>query len=240
MSPTSAGHRHERPGSGAIAALISTALIMLSRSVLLGLIVLIGAPAMTALVGLVLRPLHRRQEAYRAQQGELAARAADIVGGLRVLRGIGGEDAFAARYQAESQQLRRTGVHVARTESYLFGAEVLLPGMFVTTATWLAAHYALHRAIMPGQLVTSTFRRVPELPLATLTETADKLVRGYVAAGRVTRILSLQPDVTGPQSPQPEPPAGVSLHDPESGLTAMAGEFLGVAAGSTERGRGTG
>jgi ABC-type multidrug transport system fused ATPase/permease subunit len=222
-------------GSGAIAALISTALIMLSRSVLLGLIVLIGAPAMTALVGLVLRPLHRRQEAYRAQQGELSARAADIVGGLRVLRGIGGEDAFAARYQAESQQLRRTGVHVARTESYLFGAEVLLPGMFVTTATWLAAHYALHRAILPGQLVTFyLFAAFLQLPLATLTETADKLVRGYVAAGRVTRILSLQPDVTDPQSPQPEPPEGASLHDPESGLTAVAGEFLGVAADSTD------
>jgi ABC-type multidrug transport system fused ATPase/permease subunit len=222
-------------GSGAIAALISTALIMLSRSVLLGLIVLIGAPAMTALVGLVLRPLHRRQELYREQQGELSARAADIVGGLRVLRGIGGEDVFGARYRSESQQLRLTGVHVARAESYLFGAEVLLPGMFVTTATWLAAHYALHRAIPPGQLVTFyLFAAFLALPLATLTEAADKLVRGYVAAGRVTRILALQPDVSDPAAPRPEPLAGSPLHDPQSGLTAVPGEFLGVAAESAD------
>ena len=141
-------------GSGAIAAMIAVAAILLSRSVALGLIVLIGAPVMTALVGLLLRPLHHRQQAYREQQGELAARAADIVSGLRVLRGIGGEAVSPARYRAESQRLRGTGVHVAGTESYLAGAEVLVPGLFVTLATWLAAHYALHRSITPGDLVT--------------------------------------------------------------------------------------
>jgi ABC-type multidrug transport system fused ATPase/permease subunit len=221
-------------GSGAVAALITTALIMLSRSVLLGLIVLFGAPAMTALVGLLLRPLHRRQQVYRDRQGELSARAADIVSGLRVLRGIGGEATFSARYQAESQRLRRTGVHVAGTESYLFAAEVLLPGMFVTAATWLAAHYALHRAIKPGELVTFyLFAAFLALPLATLTEAADKAVRGYVAASRVTRILALRPDVADPAVPRPAPPDGASLRDPESGLTVTAGEFLGVAAETT-------
>ncbi len=94
---------------------------------------LIGAPAMTALVGLLLRPLHQRQQAYREQQGELSARAADIVGGLRVLRGIGGEDASSASVTGPSRSsCGQTGVHVARTESYLFAAQVLLPGMFVT------------------------------------------------------------------------------------------------------------
>jgi ABC-type multidrug transport system fused ATPase/permease subunit len=222
-------------GSGAIAALISTALIMLSRSVPLGLIVLIGAPAMTALVGLLLRPLHRRQQAYRAQQGELSARAADIVSGLRVLRGIGGEETFSTRYRDESQRLRRTGVHVAGTESYLSGAEILLPGMFVTAATWLAAHYALHQVIRPGQLVTFyLFAAFLALPLATLTEAADKIVRGYVAASRVTRILELEPDVADPAVPRPSPDPLASLHDPVSGLTAAPGEFLGVAADSAD------
>jgi ABC-type multidrug transport system fused ATPase/permease subunit len=222
-------------GSGAIAALISTALIMLSRSVTLGLIVLIGAPAMTALVGLLLRPLHRRQHLYREQQGELSARAADIVSGLRVLRGIGGEEAFSARYQADSQQLRRTGVHVARTESYLFGAEVLLPGMFVTAATWLAAHYALHQAIRPGQLVTFyLFAAFLALPLATLTEAADKIVRGNVAASRVTRLLLLRSDVADPAAARQAPAPGASLHDPASGLRAAPGEFLGIAADSAD------
>ena len=222
-------------GGGAIAALIAVAAIVLSRSVALGLIVLIGAPVMTALVGLLLRPLHHRQQAYRDQQGELAARAADIVSGLRVLRGIGGESAFTGRYRAESQRLRATGVHVARTESYFSGAEVLLPGLFVTLATWMAAHYALRRSISPGELVMFyAYAAFLALPIATLTEAADRIVRGYVAAGRVTRVLGLQPDIAAPAAPAPEPPPGVSLHDPQSGLTVRPGEFLGVAADSPD------
>jgi ABC-type multidrug transport system fused ATPase/permease subunit len=222
-------------GSGAIASMIAVAVIVLSRSVPLGLIVLVGAPAMTALVGLLLRPLHRRQAAYREQQGELAARAADIVSGLRVLRGIGGEAAFSSRYRADSQRLRHTGVRVARTESYLSGAEVLVPGLFVTLATWIAAHYALHRLITPGDLVMFyAYAAFLVLPMATLTEAADHIVRGYVAAGRVTRVLGLEPDVTSPASPRPEPAPGASLRDPRSGITVPSGEFLGIAADSAD------
>jgi ABC-type multidrug transport system fused ATPase/permease subunit len=222
-------------GSGAIASMIAVAAIVLSRSVVLGLIVLIGAPAMTALAGLLLRPLHRRQAAYRDQQGELAARAADIVSGLRVLRGIGGEAAFTDHYRADSQRLRRTGVEVARTESYLAGAEILMPGLFVTLATWIAAHYALHRSITPGDLVMFYgYAAFLVLPMATLTEAADAIVRGGVAAGRVTSVLGLRPDVTEPASPGPEPAEGASLHDPQSGVTVLAGELLGIAADSSE------
>lgn len=222
-------------GSGAIAALIVVAAILLSRSRTLGLIVLIGGPAMTALVGVLLRPLHQRQQQYRELQGQLANRAADIVSGLRVLRGIGGEAAFSQRYRHQSQELRQTGVHVARTESLLSGAEVLLPGMFVTAATWIAAHYALHATITPGQLVTFyAYASFLALPLTTLTEAADEIVRGHVAAGRVIAILALQPDITDPASPRPEPEAGAELRDPVSGLIAAAGKFIGIASDSPD------
>jgi ABC-type multidrug transport system fused ATPase/permease subunit len=222
-------------GSGAVVSMIAVAAIVLSRSVALGLIVLIGAPAMTALAGLLLRPLHRRQAAYREQQGDLAARAADIVSGLRVLRGIGGEAAFTDRYRADSQRLRRTGVEVARTESHLAGAEILMPGLFVTLATWLAAHYALHRSITPGDLVMFYgYAAFLVLPMATLTEAADAIVRGGVAAGRVTRVLGLKPDVASPVRTGPEPDEGASLHDPGSGITVLAGELVGIAADSSD------
>ena len=217
-------------GSGAVAALITIAVVLLLTSPVLGLIVLVGAPLLTGTTSLVLRPLHRRQRSYRHRQGELAARAADIVSGLRVLRGIGGEDAFATRYHDQSQDLRWTGVHVARAETYLFAAEILVPGAFVTAATWIAAHYALHGQITPGELVTFYgYASFLTLPLATLTEAADKVTRGLVAAERVVSFLSLPPDVTDPDRPAASPPPGAELHDPVSGLTVRAGELVGVA-----------
>jgi ABC-type multidrug transport system fused ATPase/permease subunit len=218
-------------GTGSVAALILVAVILLSRSRPLGLIVLIGGPAMTAVVGLLLKPLHERQQRYRDLQGELATKAGDIVAGLRVLRGIGGEPTFSSRYRRQSQQLRQTGVHVARTESFLAGAEILLPGMFVTAATWIAAHYALHQLITPGELVTFyAFASFLAVPLATLTEVADNEVRGLVAAGRIVAILRLDPEIADPADPVPMPPPGVALRDPASGLTVRPGELLGVAA----------
>jgi ABC-type multidrug transport system fused ATPase/permease subunit len=223
--------------SGAVAALGTVAVLILVRSVPLGLIVLIGGPVLTAVVALVLRPLHRRQQRYRDLQGQLAGRAADIVSGLRVLRGIGGEAAFSARFRQHSAQLRQQGVVVAGSESLLSGAEVLLPGLFVTVATWLAAHYALHGTITAGQLVSFyAYASFLSLPLATLTEAADHIVRGLVGAGRVVAILALEPDISDPALPRPEPPPGSALHDQVSGLTVAGGELLGVAAAAPDDG----
>ena len=69
--------------------------------------------------------------------GELANTATDIVGGLRVLRGIGGEQVFLDRYRRQSQRARVSGVTVARLQSVLDALQVFLPGVFVVLVVWL-------------------------------------------------------------------------------------------------------
>ena len=49
-------------------------------------------------------PLERRERAQRARFGEATAIAADTVAGLRVLRGIGGEEHFLSRFQRGLQR----------------------------------------------------------------------------------------------------------------------------------------
>ena len=56
-------------GSGAVVAVITVAVILLSTSVRLGLVVVIGVPVLMAIVGGLIRPLHRHQQAYREQSG---------------------------------------------------------------------------------------------------------------------------------------------------------------------------
>src|SRR6266545_4793130 len=140
-------------GAGALVALVTVTVIMLRTSLPLGLVVLVGVPVLMSVVGLLLRPLHTRQQAYRDLSGKLTGRATDIVAGLRVLRGVGGEAAFAARYRAQSQQVRNAGVRVARVDSVLQGFQILLPGSFVVLVTWLGARFALDGRITAGQLV---------------------------------------------------------------------------------------
>ncbi len=140
-------------GSGSLVSFVVVAVLLLRTSVALGLVVVLGVPAFTLLLGPLLRPLHARQARQRAAVGELTALGADTVAGLRVLRGIGGEDEFVARYRAESQRVRRAGAEVARTQSLLDAAQVLVPGTFVVLVTWLGARFAVTGRISPGELI---------------------------------------------------------------------------------------
>ncbi|HEY3871832.1 MAG TPA: ABC transporter ATP-binding protein [Actinocrinis sp.] len=222
--------------SGAIASIVVVAIVMLAISPPLGLIVLVGVPLFSALTSLLLRPLHERQRQYRKLQGELTGRAVDIAAGLRVLRGIGGEGAFANRYRRESQNLRGATVSVTRVESGFAAAEVLMPGLITAGVTFLAARFALDRQLTVGQLVAfygyATFLAVP---LTTLMEAADLVTRGHVAAKRVVRILNLEREITDPEQAAAAPPAaGGALTDGESGLHAEPGTLLAVTCAEPE------
>ncbi|MFD8331636.1 ABC transporter ATP-binding protein [Streptomyces solisilvae] len=220
-------------GSGAIVAIAVVAAILLHTSWQLGLVVLLGVPLMVGVVSLLLRPLHRRQQRLREQQAELTGRAVDIVSGLRVLRGIGGEEVFADRYRADSQRVRAAGVAVARVEALLDGAKVLLPGLLTTVVVWLGAHYVATGRMGAGQLVAFYGYAVFLVdPLRRLTNAAGRLTQGHVAARRITAFLALRPEFA-PSAVAPAPYQGPApLTDPASGLTVAPGRFTAVACAS--------
>jgi ABC-type multidrug transport system fused ATPase/permease subunit len=222
-------------GTGAVVGIITVAVILLSASLPLGLVVVLGVPVLMAVVGLLIRPLHRQQQAYRDQEGKLTTRAGDIVAGLRVLRGVGGEPVLSARYRAQSQALRADGVRVARVESLLEAAQVLLPGAFLVLVTWLGARFALRGEISAGQLVAFYgYTAFLVTPLRTLTEAADKLTRGHVAARRVIRLLRLTPELVDPPRPAEVPEGPGELADLTSGLVLRPGRFTALAATAPE------
>jgi ABC-type multidrug transport system fused ATPase/permease subunit len=217
--------------AGAVVSFLLVAVILLSTSVSLGLVVLIGVPALMLLIGPLLRPLNRRTAHQRHLMGELSNTASDIVSGLRVLRGIGGEQVFHDRYVRESQTTRRAGVQVARLQSVLDALQVFLPGVFVVVVVWLGARYAAEGRITPGDLVAfygySAFLMIP---LRTATEYANKLIRARVAAARVCRVMALTPDHLDPAEPAPLPPAGAGLRDARTGLRVPAGIVTAVVS----------
>ncbi|GAB3508379.1 ABC transporter ATP-binding protein [Phytohabitans suffuscus] len=222
-------------GAGSVAAIVTIAAILFSTSVPLGLVVIVGVPLLMVLVGGLIRPLHRRQQAYRDQQGKLTTRAGDIVTGLRVLRGVGGEATFAARYRAESQALRSAGVRVARVESVLEAAQVLVPGVFVVLVVWLGARFALRGEITPGELVSFYgYASFLIAPLRTITEMIDKMTRGHVAARRVVSMLALRRDLAEPAHPASLPDGDGDLVDAESGVVVRPGRLTAIAATAPE------
>jgi ABC-type multidrug transport system fused ATPase/permease subunit len=210
--------------AGSIASYALVAVLLLRASTPLGLVVLLGVPAVGLVLGLLVRPLARRQQTQRDVAGRLTTLGADTVAGLRVLRGIGGERDFLRRYTDRSQEVRRAGVAVAGVQSWLDALQVLLPGTFVVLVTWLGARAAITGEISAGDLVSFYgYAAFLVVPLRTATEMVQKTVRAHVGAQRILAVLAVPPAVADPARPAPEPPAGSELHDPVSGLTVRPG-----------------
>jgi ABC-type multidrug transport system fused ATPase/permease subunit len=217
--------------AGAVVSYIVVAFILLSSSVVLGLVVLLGVPLLVLLVGTVIKPLQARQAEQREEVGKLTALGADTAAGLRVLRGIGGEPEFLDRYRRRSQEVRLAGVRVALPQSTLDAAQVFVPGLFVVLVTWLGARFAVSGRIEPGELIAFYgYAAFLVIPLRTAAEAVDKVTRAYVGAGRMLEVLSVERDVVEPADPAQEPPAGVPLTDSRSGLVVEPGSFTCVVS----------
>jgi ABC-type multidrug transport system fused ATPase/permease subunit len=215
---------------GGIVAFFAVAAVLLHSSPLLGAIVLVAVPLLGLAVGPLLRPLERRESAQRHLVGRATELASDTVAGLRVLRGIGGEDLFLSRFRDASQQVRAAAVDVAKVRSLLDAQQVALPGVFLVIVTWVGARLVLAGTLDVGQLVAfygySAFLLTP---LRTFTEAAQRLTRAYVAAGRVVRVLSMQrADVDAHPDSRNVVAAAATLHDPASGLTIEPGLLTAV------------
>lgn len=226
--------------SGAIAAFVVVSVILLRSSVTIGLILLLGGPILMSSLALVVRVLTRRQETQRTQFGALAALGTDTVAGLRVLRGIGGEEEFLRRYAVQSARVRATGVHVAGVQALLQAAQVLLPGVFVVVVVAVGSQLALRGEITPGQLVAFFgYTAFLTTPLRTAVEFVESLTSSRVASRRIARLLAIAPDHPDPVGGEQTTPAvaGVCAAD---GGGPIPGPTAGAPGTSPEAGAGLG
>jgi ABC-type multidrug transport system fused ATPase/permease subunit len=220
--------------AGALVSFVVVAVLMLRTSRTLGLVVVAGVPLLSGALAPLLRPLHARRARHRELVGALTTLGADTVSGLRVLRGVGGEEEFSRRYAAASQQVRAAGVAAARVQSLLDAAQVALPGVFVVAVTFLGALLAMWGRISVGELVAFYgYAAFLLLPVRTVTEAADKFTRALVAARRAVRVLSLEPELPSGGNAA-EPPPGSVLVDGPSGLVVHPGRLTAVVAGVPE------
>lgn len=179
---------------GAVVSVAVVAVLMLRVSVPLGLLVLIGLPVVLMIIAALVKPLQSRQAVQREAQGRLATITTDAVVGLRVLRGIGGEDVYAHRYAEQSAIVRDAGIKVASTQALLSSLKAGLPGVFSVVVVAAAAGRVLDGTLSPGQLVT--FYGYTSFLVAPLGVAADLITvatRSWVGARKVSRILGIEP-----------------------------------------------
>jgi ABC-type multidrug transport system fused ATPase/permease subunit len=200
----------------------------------LGVVVAIALPVL-ALAPLPLLPYAtRRADDQRAKAGRATELAADTVAGLRVLRGIGGEELFLDRYRAASQEVRTAAVRSARMWALIHAVQVALPGVLLVVVVGHGVGLARSGTITVGELVT-VYGAVTFLlfPMHHFAELAMAYSFSRPSAKRAARVLGLARTTTG----GPGTGAGAlggELYDPATGLRAAAGRLTAVVCGDPD------
>ncbi|TWV58078.1 ABC transporter ATP-binding protein [Streptomyces misionensis] len=208
----------------------------------LGAVVAAGLPVVALAVLPLLPRATRRADVQREKAGRATELASDTVAGLRVLRGIGGEELFLDRYRRASQEVRHAAVRSARMWSLISAVQVLLPGLLLIAVVWYGVQLARQGRITVGELVTVySAVMVLSYPLQHFEEIAMSYSFSRPSATRTARVLSLRrpaaADAGGTDATAggglAEVPRG-ELHDPATGLVAPAGRLTAVVCGDPD------
>ncbi|MFF0075460.1 ABC transporter transmembrane domain-containing protein [Streptomyces sp. NPDC005494] len=199
----------------------------------LGVLVAVATPVLALAVLPLLPRATRRADLQREKAGRATELASDTVAGLRVLRGIGGEELFLGRYRRASQEVRKAAVRSARMWALISAIQVLLPGLLLISLVLYGATLARDGRIDIGQLVTVYSAATLMLfPLRNVEEIAMAYSFSRPSAQRAVRVLSLR-RTAGPATLDAESPRG-DLYDPVTGLMAPQGRFTAVVCGDPD------
>lgn len=225
-------------GLSALTGILVCAVVLLRTSVALGLMVLLGTPVLLWLGHLLSKPLEARSEAEQERAAHASAVAADLIAGLRILKGIGGEPAALARYRTTSRDSLRATLRATRAQAFQSGMVLALTGCLIAVVALLGGRLAVQDGISLGQLVSAVGLTLFLLgPLEVLAEANAILARGRASATRIAEVLATPPAVAGGGGHLPEPVRGAvrlrgvtydGLHGVD--LDVEPGELLGVVA----------
>ncbi|MDQ0989360.1 ABC-type multidrug transport system fused ATPase/permease subunit [Streptomyces sp. V3I7] len=221
--------------TSAAAAVVVVCVSLLVYQPALGVVVAVGMPLLALAVLPLLPRATRRADHQREKAGRATELASDTVAGLRVLRGIGGEELFLDRYRRASQEVRHAAVRSARMWSLISAIQVLLPGLLMIAVVWQGVHLARQGRITVGELVT-VYSAVMVLayPLRHFEEIAMAYSFSRPSAKRAAHVLSLERSTDAGGSRATDAPPSGDLYDPATGLLAPAGCLTAVVCGDPD------
>lgn len=217
----------------AVLGLILSAFFLLRIDFALGLGILLVVPLLVLGLNALSPYVQRRTAAQQEAVGLAAGTAADLLQGLRPLRGFGGVLEAARRYRLASGTSLRAGVGALRAETAFLGATTFTSGLLLTAVAGVAGAFALQGRISVGELITvvglASFLADPVYILA------DCVFDAAVARASARRVAEvLDAPVRTATGDQPVEAGPLELIDVEAeGLAPLTlrtepGELLGV------------
>ena len=181
-------------GAGAAVVLATGFLFAVDARV--GLLVLAGLPAVLAVEKVFANRLVERWAEEQEESSEAAAVAVDLVGGLRVLKGLGAELAGAQGYRSASRKSLGAKLRSASVEAVANAVSTVTTGAFLALVALVAGRMAAGGSITIGEFVTAVaLTRFLIEPLGTLGTIITNLAECRASANRVGKVLAAPPAV---------------------------------------------
>lgn len=138
-----------------VAAIIFISVSLFALHWVLGLVVLLGAPVAVWLMSVLSERYSRDTREYQGLLASTVGRATDLVGGYRVVKGVGAESEVIRRYQRASQEAlvgaKRNAGYLGR---FLWGSSVVT-GVFVAAVMGLSGWFAVTGELSIGGLIAA-------------------------------------------------------------------------------------
>lgn len=180
----------------AFAALLTATVSLLLISWPLGVTVVVATAAFMAAMHLITTPLERRALHQQASAAEASHVAADLIAGLRVLKGVGAVDIASTRYHRVSRSSVDASMSMVRARALFNGVSLGLSGAFVAAIAWLSSSMAAHGTISVGQLITVVgLAQFIKDPMTTLAFLSAEVREKRAVAGRLAGLLAEDNDL---------------------------------------------
>jgi len=224
--------------AGALVATAVSAVALFVISVPLGLVVLIATPIVLILLQLAAPLITRRTADQQELAGTASSLATDLVTGLRPLRGLGAQDAAAARYREVSRASLRAMVRAAGTQGGYLAASTTASTLLAGGIAILAGWFALDGRISVGEFITVIgLAQFLIEPFGVLAIVPSWVAEARASADRVALIADAEHVLPAGEAKPAVAPGELRLAGVHFGalrgldLHIRPGEFVGVVPG---------
>lgn len=212
--------------AAAVVLAVST-VVLLTFSLPLGAIIVVGTVVLLAVQNLAARLLQRRSRIEQQQTARATTLAEDMVRGLRVLKGIGIQRNAADEYRKASQSAVHASLHAVSAEASLSSVSALFTGLYLAVIAGVGGWLALTGNLSLGQLVAGLgLARFVIGPMETLSEASADYARALASAERVREVLASVEATSTVRRTSPQGIPGAGAQGPD------ILEFVAVPLGS--------
>ena len=209
------------------AGLLVTVAVLLRVDPWLGFGIALGAPALTLAIERISPWLEHRIAARQHTSGLAAALAAELVHGLRPLRGFGGVPEAVRRYRRASRESLDAALRGATASAAVEGASLVATGLVLVGTAAGAGAMAISGRISVGEFVTVVaMASFVGDPVQRIAAGIKQAAISRASAARVAALLDLR---TPAPIDAPAPPLGpLRLRTAGLDITVRPGEMLGI------------